>query len=87
MVCKLLKVLKKATEIVSGSKYPTANVYFHEIWSVKQVLDEEELRPKTPLLSMVLEMQNKFEKYWNISYLTNYIPVSWIPSLALLNFI
>jgi hypothetical protein len=75
VVCNLLQIFKKATELVSGSKYPTANLYFHEIWNVKQVLDEEELRPKTPLLSMVLEMQNKFEKYWDISYLTNCIPV------------
>jgi hypothetical protein len=38
-------------------------------------LDEEEINPSRTLLSMVLEMQNKFEKYWDISYLTKCIPV------------
>jgi hypothetical protein len=75
VVCKLLMVFRKATKTVSGSKYPTSNLYFHEIWDIKQVLDEEEINPSRTLLSMVLEMQNKFEKYWDISYLTNCIPV------------
>ena len=75
MVSKLLKVFKKATEVVSGSTYPTSNLYFHEIWSVKQVLESEGASTNPIIAAMVSEMKNKFEKYWKISYLTNCIPV------------
>ncbi|XP_021314613.1 zinc finger BED domain-containing protein RICESLEEPER 2 [Sorghum bicolor] len=74
-VCKLLKVFKKATKVVSGSTYPTSNLYFHQIWSVRQVLEEEAFSPNETIAAMVLEMQAKFDKYWMISYLTNCVPV------------
>ena len=41
MVCNLLKLFKKVTNVVSGSKYSTSNLYFQEMWSVKKVLDKE----------------------------------------------
>lgn len=75
VVCNLLKVFKKATELVSGSKYPTSNLYFHEIWSIRQVLAREETSANPTIAAMVREMKTKFEKYWIISYLTNCIPV------------
>ncbi|CAM0905408.1 unnamed protein product [Alopecurus aequalis] len=31
-VCKLLKVFYEATNVVSGSKYPTSNLYFQQMW-------------------------------------------------------
>jgi hypothetical protein len=71
----LLKVFKKATEVVSGTSYPTLNLYFHEIWSIKQVLEEETFSPNETIVTMVSEMQAKFDKYWMISYLTNCVPV------------
>lgn len=30
-ICRLLKVFYDATNVVSGTKYPTANLHFHEI--------------------------------------------------------
>ena len=63
MVCNLLKVFKKATNVVSGSKYPTCNLYFHEIWSVNEVLDKETSSQNPIIASMVTEMKMKFEKY------------------------
>jgi hypothetical protein len=74
-VCKLLKVFKKATEVVSGTSYPTSNLYFHEIWSIKQVLEEEAFSPNKIIVAMVSKMQEKFDKYWMISYFTNCVPV------------
>ena len=63
------------TNVVSGSKYPTSNLYFHEMWSVKEVLDKESSSQNPIIASMVTEMKTKFEKYWKISYLSNCIPV------------
>nr|AWA44754.1 putative transposase [Saccharum officinarum] len=74
-VCKLLKVFKKATEVVPGTSYPTSNLYFHEIWSIKQVLEEEAFSPNEIIVAMVSKMQEKIDKYWMILYFTNCVPV------------
>ncbi|KAL6845617.1 hypothetical protein ACP4OV_025112 [Aristida adscensionis] len=75
VVCALLKVFKKATKVVSGTRYPTSNLYFHQIWKVRQVLEEQSSSANPIARAMVKEMQKKFDKYWEISYLTNCIPV------------
>ncbi|WOL20035.1 zinc finger BED domain-containing protein RICESLEEPER 2-like [Canna indica] len=36
-ICKLLEVFNLATHVISGSDYPTANLYLPEVWRVKQV--------------------------------------------------
>jgi hypothetical protein len=38
----LLKIFFEATKVVSGSSYPMANRYFHEIWSFKLLLEKHE---------------------------------------------
>ena len=62
------------TNVVSGSKYPTSNLYFHKMWSVKKVLDKETSSQNQIIAFMVTKMKMKFEKYWKISY-SNYILV------------
>ena len=70
----MLKVFEKVINIVSGSKYPTSNLYSHEIWSVKKVLDKKTSSQNQIIAFVVIEMKTKFEKYWKISY-SNCIPV------------
>jgi hypothetical protein len=41
VICNPLKVFKKATKIISGTMYPTANLYFHHMWKIKMVLTKE----------------------------------------------
>ncbi|XP_057457297.1 zinc finger BED domain-containing protein RICESLEEPER 1-like [Lotus japonicus] len=36
-VCKLLEVFDLATHVISGSEYPTSNLYLAEVWRVKQM--------------------------------------------------
>jgi hypothetical protein len=50
-------VFKKATTVISGSKYPTSNLYFHEMWSVKEVLEKESSSPNPIVAKMVVEMR------------------------------
>jgi hypothetical protein len=45
------------------------------MWSVKEVLEKESSSPNPIIAKMVVGMKAKFEKYWNISYLSNCIPV------------
>ena len=56
------------TNVVSDSKYSTSNLYFHEIWSVKKVLDKKTSCQNQIIAFMVIEMKTKFGKYWKISY-------------------
>lgn len=41
LVCRLLKVFYDATNVISATKYPTSNLYFHKIWQVMQTLENE----------------------------------------------
>jgi hypothetical protein len=41
VLCNLLKVFRDATEVISGTKYPTSNLYFHHMWKIKLVLEKE----------------------------------------------
>jgi hypothetical protein len=43
-VCKMLAVFYEATKVISGSKYPTANLYFQQMWQAKEALDREVAR-------------------------------------------
>lgn len=74
-LCSMLIVFHKATLTVSGSKYPTSNLWFHEIWEVKKLLDTEILNSHPNIVSMAYEMIHKFEKYWKLSFLQICIPV------------
>ena len=74
-IFQLLKVFCHATNVISGSNYPTSNLYLLEIWSVKLVLEEQAKSENGTIRIMVKEMQTKFDKYFKESYLTNCIPV------------
>ncbi|WVZ85094.1 LOW QUALITY PROTEIN: hypothetical protein U9M48_032051 [Paspalum notatum var. saurae] len=80
VVCSLSS---RKPQKLSGSLYPTSNLYFHEIWNVNQVLEKEKSSPNAIISAMVVEMEKKFEKYWKISYVTNCIPVILDPRFKL----
>lgn len=63
-VCKLLDVFNLATHIISGSEYPTANLYLPEIWRVKQVIDSAAEDNDLFMREMAAPMKLKFDKYW-----------------------
>jgi len=37
-VCKVLEVFNAATNLISGSEYPTSNLYLGEVYRIKEVL-------------------------------------------------
>ena len=74
-ICRLLEVFCHSTDVISGSNYPTSNLYFLEMWSAKVVLEEKANSKNATVRMMVKEMRNKFDKYFKESYLTNCIPV------------
>jgi hypothetical protein len=74
-VCALLKPFYDATKIVSGSLYPTSNLYFHEMWEVKIALEKCVVEPNTDLFETVTYMKRKFNRYWKLMWLQISFPV------------
>ncbi|WVZ97917.1 hypothetical protein U9M48_043419 [Paspalum notatum var. saurae] len=64
-----------ATNVISGSLYPTANHYFHVLWTVKEKLEKEVSNKNQSVSDMVVKMKEKFQKYWDISLLQICVPV------------
>ncbi|XP_052622319.1 zinc finger BED domain-containing protein RICESLEEPER 2-like [Lactuca sativa] len=57
------------TNIISGSDYPTANLYLIEVFRVKQTLDKGSLSTNDFIRDMVKKMKEKFDKYWGECHL------------------
>jgi hypothetical protein len=79
MVNRLLKTFYSATNVISGSLYPTANLYFHEIWEVKIALDNEVPEANVELSETIQYMQKKFKRYWKLTWLQISFPVIFDP--------
>uniref|UniRef100_A0A8I6XFM1 BED-type domain-containing protein n=1 Tax=Hordeum vulgare subsp. vulgare TaxID=112509 RepID=A0A8I6XFM1_HORVV len=74
-VCNFLEVFLDATMVVSGTLYPTAHLYFHELWKIHLTLQRAAKHKDIVIKSMAEAMQKKFIKYWKLSYLTICLPV------------
>ncbi|KAL6630922.1 hypothetical protein ACP70R_028262 [Stipagrostis hirtigluma subsp. patula] len=63
-ISKVLGVLNAATEEFSGSKYPTANLFYPHIVDVRKALRELKMSKEILLQKMADAMIDKFDKYW-----------------------
>ncbi|XP_058785499.1 zinc finger BED domain-containing protein RICESLEEPER 2-like [Vicia villosa] len=63
-VCKLLEVFNRATHVISGSEYPTANLYLSKVWKVKEILVKAGEDEDLFMREMAGPMKIKFDKYW-----------------------
>ncbi|KAK9286347.1 hypothetical protein L1049_014740 [Liquidambar formosana] len=64
IVCQFLEVFNEVTNIVSGSEYPTSNLFLTEIWRVKEILNDKLVDERPYIKAMARKMNEKFEKYW-----------------------
>nr|GMC69067.1 zinc finger BED domain-containing protein RICESLEEPER 2-like [Ipomoea batatas] len=65
VVLGILVVFYEATQVISGTNYPTSNVFLGVVWRVKHVLNENEFHPDELIRGMIVKMKTKFEKYWD----------------------
>ncbi|GAA0165061.1 hypothetical protein LIER_39904 [Lithospermum erythrorhizon] len=64
-ICQFLEVFFDVTEIISGSYYPTVNLFLAELYRVKVLLDKHSQGSTKPHLQMLAtEMKLKYDKYW-----------------------
>ncbi|KAK8519396.1 hypothetical protein V6N12_025435 [Hibiscus sabdariffa] len=61
---EILKVFKATTNIISGSEYPTANLFLGEVQRIKVLLDVKSESLDDFVKSMVVNMKERFTKYW-----------------------
>ena len=49
---------------MSGSKYPTSNLYFYQVWKIHNWLQINEESDDEIIREMVIPMKEKVDKYW-----------------------
>ena len=50
--------------MVSGSDYPTSNLYLSEVYIIKELLNSKQFDSDYFIRDMVVSMKQKFDKYW-----------------------
>ncbi|XP_058783620.1 zinc finger BED domain-containing protein RICESLEEPER 2-like [Vicia villosa] len=64
-ICTFLLPFYKTTNLISGTFYPTSNLYFLQIWKIQCVLMASINDEDTFIRDMAERMMIKFEKYWS----------------------
>ncbi|XP_074352246.1 zinc finger BED domain-containing protein RICESLEEPER 2-like [Apium graveolens] len=87
-VCSLLHIFEGATKIVSGSQYPTSNLFLSELKRVKELIDKKVGDSNLYMRDMANAMKEKIDKYWGESNLMMSIGAVMDPrfKLKLLNY-
>ncbi|XP_020253505.1 zinc finger BED domain-containing protein RICESLEEPER 2-like [Asparagus officinalis] len=63
-IAKFLKPFYEVSTLFSGSKYPTANLYFGGVFKIQKCIMEEMKSDDQHIKSMANDMKIKFDKYW-----------------------
>ncbi|XP_027114057.1 zinc finger BED domain-containing protein RICESLEEPER 2 isoform X1 [Coffea arabica] len=64
-ICSFLQVFYEATNAFSGSKYPTSNLYFPQVFKIQLKLSEECKSSDDFMKRIGSQMFVKFNKYWS----------------------
>ena len=65
-VCDRLELFYNVTELFSGTRYPTTNMFFPVICRIKMTLNEWLMSSNVVLSTMAKSMVAKFDAYWNV---------------------
>ena len=65
-VCDRLELFYNVTELFSGTRYPTANMFFPVICKIKMTLNEWLMSSNVVISTMTKSMVAKFDAYWNV---------------------
>lgn len=63
-VNQILAIFNEITNIVSGSDYPTSNMFLPEIWRMKKILSIKSMDRNGYIRAMATRIAEKFDKYW-----------------------
>lgn len=62
--CKFLKLYYDLTNLFSGDKYPTSDLFFHRVWPIQYQLLEEAKKCDCVINALVMKMLRRFDNYW-----------------------
>ncbi|KAL0396211.1 UNVERIFIED_CONTAM: Zinc finger BED domain-containing protein RICESLEEPER 3 [Sesamum calycinum] len=62
---RFLEPFHEMTELFSGHRYPTSNLYFRNVWRIQMLLQEQMVSTDLAISRMAKDMKSKFDKYWN----------------------
>lgn len=65
ILCKYLKLLCDAANILTGETHPTANMFFHEVWKIQLELVHAASSQDVFLSNLTSPLLMKFDRYWN----------------------
>ena len=60
-VCSILEVFYTATHVFSGSEYPTSNLFLHEVYTIKEMLNKRAKDDDEFIRSMIRRMKEKLK--------------------------
>jgi hypothetical protein len=69
-VFQCLQSFYDLTELLSGTSYPTANMFYRGFCEIKELLDKWCVDEDLTIRTMAISMGDKFEKYWSCSSLS-----------------
>jgi len=62
-----LEIFYKLTTLLSGTSYPTANLFYIGFCDIKEILEKWKISDDMTIRTISLAMSAKFEKYWKKS--------------------
>ncbi|EOX99730.1 Ac-like transposase THELMA13 [Theobroma cacao] len=60
----MAKPFYETTNLISGSSYPTSNLYFMQVWKIESILNANLHNEDEIIKDMSQRMKMKFDKYW-----------------------
>lgn len=83
ILCTYLKLLFDAANILTAPTYPTANIFFHEVWKIQLELTHAAMSEDIFVCSLTRPMQEMFDNYWKDCSLVFAIAVVMDPRFKL----
>ncbi|KAH1110998.1 hypothetical protein GYH30_009682 [Glycine max] len=63
--CSLAFDDRSYSKLISGSSYPTSNLYFMQVWKIECLLLQNFSNKGELISTMAIDMKTKFDKYWS----------------------
>ncbi|KAI3988614.1 hypothetical protein MKX01_026978 [Papaver californicum] len=78
-LCIYLKLFYNAANMLTGTSYPTSNLYFHEVWKVHLELSHASNSEDPSISNLTRPLKEKIDKYWNTCFLVLAFTVAMDP--------
>ncbi|OVA06789.1 zinc finger protein [Macleaya cordata] len=82
-LCIYLRLFYNAINILTGSSYPTSNLYFHEVWKIQLELTHATTSEDPFISNLTKPLKEKIDKYWNVCSLVLAFAVAMDPRFKL----